>query len=72
VIVRVRGALETPDGAWRVEVVQERAAFHYRILHGDDVIERIPIASVQRILGDAGVDMADLIEASHAETPPAA
>ncbi len=35
---------------------------HYRVIHGRDVIERIPIASVQRVLGDAGVDMADLVE----------
>jgi hypothetical protein len=55
-------ALETPDGAWRVEVVQQRGQHYYRIIHGDQITEKLPIASVQRILGDAGVDMAGLVE----------
>jgi bifunctional non-homologous end joining protein LigD len=68
----VRGAYETVDGTWRVEVVQERGEFFYRVIHGDETVGRLPIASVQRILAEGGVDMADMVEASDTEAPPAA
>jgi bifunctional non-homologous end joining protein LigD len=64
VIVRVRGVYETTDRQWRVEVVQDRGSMHYRVVHGDEVTEPLAIASVQRILADSGVDMADMVEAS--------
>jgi len=34
----------------------------YRIIHGDDIIDWLTIASVQRILTDAGVDLTTLTE----------
>ncbi|GIE52156.1 hypothetical protein [Actinoplanes nipponensis] len=63
----VEGAMHTPDGAWRVEIVRRRQTRWYRIVHGDDVIDWLTIASVERILDQAGVDRRLLVE-----TDPAA
>lgn len=52
----VEGALQTPDGAWRVEVVRRGRTRWYRIVHGDEVQDRLSIAAVERILDAAGVD----------------
>lgn len=70
--VEVQGAMQTPDGAWRVEAVRrieygaQRATQSdwYRILHGDSVIDYLSIGEVQRILAQAGVDMSTLVEAA--------
>ncbi|MEU8663609.1 non-homologous end-joining DNA ligase [Actinoplanes philippinensis] len=59
---RVQGAFETPDGRWRVEAVQRGRDHFYRLLHGDNVIDGLAIATVQRLLAEAGVDIADLVE----------
>ncbi|WP_232234677.1 non-homologous end-joining DNA ligase [Actinoplanes sp. N902-109] len=56
----VEKALVTPDGRWRVEIV--RGATHYRLAHGDNIIDGLDLAGVQRLLTRAGVDFADLIE----------
>lgn len=48
--------MQTRDGVWRVEV--------YRLVHGDNVVEGLSLASVQRLLAEAGVDFADLVEAA--------
>jgi hypothetical protein len=55
-------AMQTPDGGWRVEVVKRGSSRWYRIVHGDNEIDLLTIAAVQRILADAGVDMADMAE----------
>ncbi|GAA0494087.1 hypothetical protein Ade02nite_20720 [Paractinoplanes deccanensis] len=61
--MRIIGAMETPDGRWRVEVVARGGGRReYQIRHDGVLIEYLAIASVQRILGEAGVDMADLVE----------
>ncbi|MEU4622007.1 non-homologous end-joining DNA ligase [Actinoplanes sp. NPDC023801] len=60
---QVEGAFQTPDGRWRVEVVRRGRDHFYRLLHGDNVIDGLFIASVQRLLAEAGIDFADLIEA---------
>ncbi len=52
----VEGALQTPDGAWRVEVVRRGRTRWYRIVHGDEIQDRLSIAAVERILDEAGVD----------------
>jgi hypothetical protein len=52
----VEGAMQTPDGAWRVEVVRRGRTRWYRIVHGEDVIDWLSIAAVERILDEAGVD----------------
>jgi bifunctional non-homologous end joining protein LigD len=67
---RVQGAFETPDGRWRVEAVQRGREHFYRLLHGDNVIDGLAIATVQRLLAEAGIDIADLVETptgSHAQ-----
>ncbi|GAA2875353.1 hypothetical protein GCM10010443_42110 [Actinoplanes cyaneus] len=66
---QVHGAFETPDGRWRVEAVQRGRDHFYRLLHGDNVVDGLAIATVQRLLTEAGIDIADLVEAhggSHA------
>lgn len=61
--MKIRGALETPDRRWRVEIVQQGTRVFYRLIHGDDIRQPLGIGAVQHLLGDAGVDMADLVEA---------
>jgi bifunctional non-homologous end joining protein LigD len=58
----VEGAMQTPDGAWRVEIVRRARTRWYRIVHGDSVIDWLSIAAVERILDDAGVDRRSLVE----------
>ena len=54
--------MQTPDGAWRVEIVKRGRTQWYRIVHDGNVIDWLSIAAVQRILGEAGVDMAGLVD----------
>ncbi|MBM2620570.1 non-homologous end-joining DNA ligase [Actinoplanes sp. LDG1-06] len=58
----VIGAMQTPDGRWRVEAVRRGRQDFYRIIHGDNVIDGLAIATVERLLGEAGVNLGDLIE----------
>lgn len=58
--------MQTPDGGWRVEVVRRGRTRWYRIVHGDDVIDWLSIAAVERILDEAGVDRRSLVEADPA------
>jgi bifunctional non-homologous end joining protein LigD len=70
--VKIEGALQTPDGAWRVEIVKRGRTRWYRIVHADNEIDWLSITAVERVLGEAGVDMADLVEAPlTVETAPA-
>ena len=62
----VEGAMQTPDGAWRVEVVRRGRSRWYRIVHGDDVADRLSIGAVERILDEAGVDRHLLADAGPA------
>jgi bifunctional non-homologous end joining protein LigD len=55
--------MQTPDGEWRVEVVRRGRNRWYRIVHGDEVLDWLSIAAVERILDDAGVDRRTLIDA---------
>jgi hypothetical protein len=64
-------AMQTPDGAWRVEVIRRGHTHWYRLVHGDNQLDWLTIAAVQRLLGEAGIDMADLIEVSDPRTGPA-
>ena len=52
--------MQTPDGDWRVEIVKRGQSQWYRIVHLDSVVDWLSIAAVQRLLGEAGVDLADL------------
>jgi hypothetical protein len=51
----VEGAMVTPDGYWRVEVVRHsRTQRWFRIIHATTVVaEKASIGTVQQILGDA-------------------
>ncbi len=54
--------MQTPDGAWRVEVVRRKGTRWYRIVHGEDVLDWLTIAGVERILDEADVDRRLLID----------
>jgi bifunctional non-homologous end joining protein LigD len=60
---RVDGAMQTPDGAWRVEAVRRGPTRWYRIAHGDNMIDGLSLADVERVLAGVGVDLADLVAA---------
>lgn len=63
--VIVESAMQTPDRLWRVEVVRPRGrrTSWYRIVRGDDdaVLDWLSITAVERILTEAGVDLATLV-----------
>jgi hypothetical protein len=40
-------------------------------VHGDNRIDWLGIAAVERILGEAGIEMADLVEVIDDSPPPA-
>ena len=67
--MKIEGALETPDGAWRVEIVKRGQSRWYRVVNGDNELDWLTIAAVERVLSAAGVDMADLVEASTVSVP---
>jgi hypothetical protein len=54
--------MQTPDGQWRVEVVQRGSQVRYRLIHGDDIREPIAIGTIAYELAEAGLSMADLTE----------
>jgi bifunctional non-homologous end joining protein LigD len=58
--------MQTPDGEWRVEVYRQprTRTDWYRLIHGDNVVENLSIAGVPRLLAEAGVELADLVEAA--------
>ena len=58
--------MQTPDGEWRVEIVRRQGTRWYRIVHGDDVLDWLSIAAVERILDEAGVQRHTLVEADPA------
>jgi prepilin-type N-terminal cleavage/methylation domain-containing protein len=59
----VEGSMQTPDGRWRVEIVRRRGGvWWYRIVHGEEVLDRLSIAAVERILDEAGVERHTLVE----------
>jgi bifunctional non-homologous end joining protein LigD len=62
---KVEYELQTPDGAWRVEVVKRGRTRWYRISHGDNVVDWLAQATMERTLREAGVDLADLVEVPH-------
>jgi hypothetical protein len=65
---KVEFAMQTPDGVWRIEIIKRGRTQWYRIVHDDNVLDWLSIAAVQRLLDEAGVDMADLAEV-HACAP---
>jgi bifunctional non-homologous end joining protein LigD len=66
--VTIESALQTRDGAWRVEIVKRGQTHWYRIVHGANAIDWLSIAAVERILAEACIDMADLVDATTTPT----
>jgi bifunctional non-homologous end joining protein LigD len=62
----VEGAMQTPDGRWRIEIMHRGDSRWYRVTHDDNVLDWLDLAAVERILTDVGVDMSDLVESGHA------
>lgn len=61
--MKIYAALATADGRYRVEVVQQGSRTHYRLIRDEQIWhDRIAIGSLPRLLGDEGVDMAELHE----------
>jgi hypothetical protein len=57
-------AWRTPDGSWRVDVVKRRGTQWFRLARRDPhrVWEPLTIATVERLLREHGVDLAELRE----------
>jgi len=58
----VTGAIATKDGWWRFEAVRSANKQFYWLIHDDSVIDGLTIATVTRLLAEAGVDLADLAD----------
>jgi hypothetical protein len=60
---QVEGAMQTPDGAWRVEVVKRGRSRWYRIINDarDVTFDWLSIAAVERVLAEASIGMADRV-----------
>ncbi|MDY7091233.1 MAG: hypothetical protein SYR96_39905 [Actinomycetota bacterium] len=54
--------MQTPGRQWRIEAVR-RGDNDFRLIHGDNVIDGLPIEDLQEVLARAGVDMASLVKA---------
>ncbi|MFC7530607.1 non-homologous end-joining DNA ligase [Actinoplanes sp. GCM10030250] len=61
----VEGAFETPDRHWRVEAVRRGRDHFYRLTNvpADNIVDGLAIATVERLLTEAGVDIGDLVPA---------
>jgi hypothetical protein len=59
----VVGAMRTPDGQWRVEIVRRPGRGKwYRIVHGEEIFDWLSITAVERILAEAGVELHTLVD----------
>ena len=62
--MKVIGAMQTPGGDWRVEVVRHGSGSRwYRLIHHDNIVDYLTIGRVAELLAQAGVDMGELSEA---------
>jgi bifunctional non-homologous end joining protein LigD len=59
---QVEGAMQTPDGRWRVEIASQGGTRWYRVVHGDNIVDGLGLAGVKRILAEDNVDMRLLSE----------
>lgn len=62
----VRGAMETPDGEWRVEVVSRDGVESFRLVHGDNVVDGLDLSGLEDLLAQRGVEMRTLRRADPA------
>jgi hypothetical protein len=61
--VAVLGAMRSPDGSWRIEVIWERGNRFYRLWHDGVHRDISSIYELHRVLRtEADLDLADLIE----------
>ena len=53
--------MQTPDGEWVVEVYRQprSSTFFYRLTHGENVVEGLSLGTVERLLSEAGYDLAE-------------
>jgi hypothetical protein len=60
------GAIQTPDGAWRVEVYRKprTSDWWYRLVNDerDNTIADLTIGTVERLLEEMGYHLADLVD----------
>jgi hypothetical protein len=59
-VERIVGELATADRAWRVQVVDQRRGQWYRLIGDGTVRDGLTIATVTRLLAEAGVDIGEL------------
>jgi bifunctional non-homologous end joining protein LigD len=65
----VEGAMQTRDGRWRVEIVRRGRDRCYRLIQDGTALDGLAIATVERLLTEAGCDLADLVDAPPARRP---
>ena len=55
--------MQTPDGAWRVEVVRRGRSRWYRIVNDarDVTFDWLGIAAVERVVAEADIGITDLV-----------
>jgi bifunctional non-homologous end joining protein LigD len=58
-------AMQTPDGAWRVEAAGAGAASWYRLIHDGTTLDWLTLGDVERVLAQSGVDLSDLEVPAH-------
>jgi hypothetical protein len=49
--VTTEGALQIPDGAWRIEIVRRGQTHWYRVVHGNNTIDWPSISAVEGGIG---------------------
>jgi bifunctional non-homologous end joining protein LigD len=59
-VTEVKGAMVTPDGGWRVEVVSRGGVESFRVVRGDSVLEGLDLPGVEGLLAQRGVDLRSL------------
>jgi bifunctional non-homologous end joining protein LigD len=59
-VTEVKGAMVTPDGLWRVEVVSRAGVESFRVVQGDSVLEGLDLQGVEALLARRGVDLQSL------------
>jgi hypothetical protein len=67
-------AMQTPDGAWRVEPYlrpQSPGSWWYRLISptSDNMIEDLSITGVERLLAEMGYDLAELVDVPAPRAP---
>ena len=58
---RIIGELATVDGVWRVQVVDGYRGQWYRLVGPHGGHDGLSIATLERLLRETGVDIADLV-----------